>query len=454
MPMKSVPEKRTASCSGFLKRCPPSCSFDRAPECIFPRLPEVSHAASALAHRDRGSPRRFPRRRADAAGAAVGAGPRRPAASARSRRTRGRGASPRAPRRFSSTSRSSTAGRTTSSKRTRRSRSSPRAPRTRPSASSGSRPAPTSTRRTGSCTSKTSPSRARASRRRRTRRPPGSRRCTSSSRRSARRPSRSTGSRRISASSPPRRRASRVRWTTLLRRSSSRTFPRSSCSIAGQPAYRPQAGTDLQRLINTSSIVLKASSGELYLHLFDGWMEASSIQGPWKVSDPRLGRKDNLEKALKDIVAAKTGDPMTGGSASDPKAPKPSLKTKPVPVVYMATPADRAHRRRRPAQLPGDPGHAAALHQEHDRPRLQGHREPEHLRAHRRPLVQRARHLRPVAVRPARQPACGLREDPRRKPDGERRRPPCPARRRRRRPSSRRRFLRRRRCSAPPRRRR
>ncbi len=107
--------------------------------------------------------------------------------------------------------------------------------------------------------------------------------------------------------------------------------------IDGQPVYKPQSGTDLQRIINTSAIVLKADSGELYLHLFDGWMEASSLQGPWKVSDPRFGRKDNLDKALKEILAAKNGDPMTGGSASDPKAPKPSLKTKPDPVVYMAT---------------------------------------------------------------------------------------------------------------------
>jgi len=107
--------------------------------------------------------------------------------------------------------------------------------------------------------------------------------------------------------------------------------------IAGEPAFRAESGTDLQRVINTSSIILKAGSGELYLHLFDGWMEASSIQGPWKVSDPHFGRKDNLDKALKDILAAKTGDPMAGGSASDPKAPKPSLKDKPVPVVYMAT---------------------------------------------------------------------------------------------------------------------
>ena len=111
----------------------------------------------------------------------------------------------------------------------RRSRSSRPGPRIRLSASSGSRRARTSTRPTASCISKTSPSRARASRRRRKRPRPGSRRSTSSSRRSARRPSRSTGSRRTSVSSRRRRRANRARWTTPLRRSSSRTSPLSSC---------------------------------------------------------------------------------------------------------------------------------------------------------------------------------------------------------------------------------
>ncbi len=103
----------------------------------------------------------------------------------------------------------------------------------------------------------------------------------------------------------------------------------------GPPAYRAQTGTSLQRVLNTSSIILKADSGELYLHLFDGWMKASTIQGPWEVADPHLGRKDDLDKALQQILAAGNGDPMTGGSASDPNAPKPSLKTKPVPVVYV-----------------------------------------------------------------------------------------------------------------------
>jgi hypothetical protein len=107
--------------------------------------------------------------------------------------------------------------------------------------------------------------------------------------------------------------------------------------IDGAPVFRAVSGTDLQRLINTSAIVLQAGSGELYFHLFDGWMRASSIQGPWEVADPHFGRKDEIDKAYQQILAAHTGDPMTGGSASDPSAPKPSLKTKPVPVVYMET---------------------------------------------------------------------------------------------------------------------
>ena len=107
--------------------------------------------------------------------------------------------------------------------------------------------------------------------------------------------------------------------------------------VDGAPVFKPQTGTSMQRLINTSAIVLQASTGELYFHLFDGWLTAASLQGPWKVADPHFGRKDDIEKAYNQIIAAGNGDPMTGGSPSDPKAPKPSLKTPPVPVVYMET---------------------------------------------------------------------------------------------------------------------
>ena len=107
--------------------------------------------------------------------------------------------------------------------------------------------------------------------------------------------------------------------------------------VDGAPVWKPQTNSPLQRLINTSAIVLKASDSEMYFHLFDGWLKASSLQGPWEVTDPILGRKHDLDEAYKTIMAAGNGDPMAGGSTSDPNAPKPSLKTKPTPVVYMET---------------------------------------------------------------------------------------------------------------------
>jgi hypothetical protein len=107
--------------------------------------------------------------------------------------------------------------------------------------------------------------------------------------------------------------------------------------VDGAPVWKPQANTPLQRLINTSAIVLQASDGDMYFHLFDGWLEAKSLQGPWEVTDPILGRKHDLDEAYKAILAAGNGDPMAGGSSSDKNAPKPSLKTKPTPVVYVET---------------------------------------------------------------------------------------------------------------------
>jgi hypothetical protein len=106
--------------------------------------------------------------------------------------------------------------------------------------------------------------------------------------------------------------------------------------VDGAPVFKPLTASSLKRMINTSAIVLQDDSS-LYLHLFDGWMKASTIAGPWEVSDPHFARKADLDKALQQIIAAKNGDPMSGGSASDPKAPKPSLSTKPAPVVYMPT---------------------------------------------------------------------------------------------------------------------
>ncbi|HTR04255.1 MAG TPA: autotransporter, partial [Thermoanaerobaculia bacterium] len=114
------------------------------------------------------------------------------------------------------------------------------------------------------------------------------------------------------------------------------TVPAIVVLIDGEPAWRPQEKTGLERVINTSPIVLKEKSGTIYLHVFDGWLEAKSLEGPWTVAAQPPA---SLSTAYKQILDAKSGDPLTGGVPDDPDAKdveQPTLK-KVVPVVYVAT---------------------------------------------------------------------------------------------------------------------
>ena len=84
---------------------------------------------------------------------------------------------------------------------------------------------------------------------------------------------------------------------------------------------------------------------------------------------------------------------------------------------------DRAHRAHRDpggAELLAHRRHPAPLRLEHDRPRVQAPRRPADLRPGRGPLVPRRHPRGPVDVRARHGLAAGLREDPRREPEGER----------------------------------
>ena len=175
--------------------------------------------------------------------------------------------------------------------------------------------------------------------------------------------------------------------------------------IDGAPVWKPQASSSLQRLINTSAIVLKASDGDMYFHLFDGWLKATSLQGPWEVTDPHPRTKARSRRGLQ-------SDP--GGRERRPDDRRLDVRQERAEAVaedeadagrLHGDAADGAGRRQRPAQLRPDPGHAAALRHQHDRARLQGHRQPEHVRPDRGALVQRAR-TRPDRGRTWRPPAC------------------------------------------------
>ena len=49
--------------------------------------------------------------------------------------------------------------------------------------------------------------------------------------------------------------------------------------IDGEPKYVPVEGTKLARVLNTRVLLLKDSKDKFYLHLLDGYMEASALSG-------------------------------------------------------------------------------------------------------------------------------------------------------------------------------
>jgi hypothetical protein len=101
--------------------------------------------------------------------------------------------------------------------------------------------------------------------------------------------------------------------------------------IDGAPVLRP-AGSGLQRVINTRPLLLE-DQGRFYLHVFDGWMQAAALTGPWSVaaSPPAA-----LAAAMQSAVADNQVDLLDAASA-DSTAPAPSLADGPAPAIYVST---------------------------------------------------------------------------------------------------------------------
>jgi hypothetical protein len=104
-------------------------------------------------------------------------------------------------------------------------------------------------------------------------------------------------------------------------------------SIDGPPAHRPVSGTRLERLINTHPLLLRVPVGTHYLHVFDGWMEAPALEGPWTAARATI---PDLATALEAATKGGSVDLLEGGDPKDPKA-RPSLAKGPVPGIHVAT---------------------------------------------------------------------------------------------------------------------
>ena len=120
----------------------------------------------------------------------------------------------------------------------------------------------------------------------------------------------------------------------------------------GPPAWRAVPGTDLQRVINTRMLVLKDATGKCYLRLFDGYLQAASLDGPWTVaSQPPAGA------AAAEKQAAESGEvDLMAGTPDAVTHKMPSLRQPPVPEVFVATQPSELIQFRGEAQYAAIPG--------------------------------------------------------------------------------------------------
>lgn len=104
-------------------------------------------------------------------------------------------------------------------------------------------------------------------------------------------------------------------------------------SIDGPPVWRALPGTDFQRVINTRMLLLRDSGNQYYLHLFDGYLQSASFNGPWTVA-----RQLPAGITAAELAAVNSGqvDLMAGTpDATTQKAP--SLATSAVPDIFVST---------------------------------------------------------------------------------------------------------------------
>jgi hypothetical protein len=114
------------------------------------------------------------------------------------------------------------------------------------------------------------------------------------------------------------------------------TTPAVLVTIDGDPAWRHIADTPYERILNTRPLLLRDASGTVYFHLFDGFLKAPGLAGPWTVAQPMPA---DLAQAAADLNANGTVDLMEG-PAGETTGKKPSLASGAPGVIVVTKPTE------------------------------------------------------------------------------------------------------------------
>ena len=102
--------------------------------------------------------------------------------------------------------------------------------------------------------------------------------------------------------------------------------------IDGAPVLKPVPNHSLvQRVINTRALILQGGIGnQFYMHVYDGWLAADSINGPWAQTVLGPLQRSVIDGIAQELSKAGTVDLLDGG----PKANPPPSLVNGVPTIY------------------------------------------------------------------------------------------------------------------------
>lgn len=122
---------------------------------------------------------------------------------------------------------------------------------------------------------------------------------------------------------------------TMLRNTPPRivfsTVPALLVYIDGAPAWRRVAGTPYERVVNTRPLLLREGPSAYYLKVFDGWLGARALTGPWRALPAPAPA---LDAVFEKLQRARLVDPLKGQITPEQKAP---TLAKTVPALHVAT---------------------------------------------------------------------------------------------------------------------
>jgi hypothetical protein len=102
-------------------------------------------------------------------------------------------------------------------------------------------------------------------------------------------------------------------------------------SVDGEPRFVAVPGTDLQGVRNTRVVLLKDPAGKLYLRLYDGWVSAASLRGPWSIAKAPPGADRALQAAIDSGRAN-----LLVGKPDSKTGKRPTLSGKTVPLIVVS----------------------------------------------------------------------------------------------------------------------